>query len=413
MIIDSKKYNGKCSCGKEHKMYTELCVIAPGCMKDFQKYAEQYTHGETCAAIYDENTYRATADRHPSASHEIILPHENLHADNHGVGLALKEIPENCDYLIAVGSGTVHDITRYCAHKLNINFISCPTAASVDGFCSSVAAMTWNGFKKTFTAVAPILVLADLDIIRKSPSYLTKSGIGDMLGKYTALADWKISNILTGEYLCERIYDMTLEAADGIIKTAYRLQKHDMQAYENLIYGLLMSGLAMQLLGNSRCASGAEHHISHLIEMKPDGLNETSDALHGEKVGVATLLAVHEYARMRNEKNLHWHDYKNVDTEYIKSFFGKAISDSIIAENADDAAAGTTAEEISGKWDKICGVIDEIPTEESLSDIYKTLNMKSSLGDIGISDGKLGLLLEYSPLVRNRITLMRLRRMLK
>lgn len=410
MIIDSKKYNGKCQCGREHKMYTELCVIAAGCMKDIKNYAAEFGLIGKCAAIYDENTYRATADRHPSVLKEIILPPDGLHADNRGVELALSEIPDNIDYLIAVGSGTVHDITRYCAYKLGINFVSCPTAASVDGFCSSVAAMTWDGFKKTFTAVAPILVLADLDVIVKASFYLTKSGIGDMLGKYIALAEWKISNTLTGEYLCQKIYDMTHAATDEIAKCAYRLKDGNAAAFESLMYGLLMSGLAMQLLGNSRCASGAEHHISHLIEMHPEGLNEISDALHGEKVGVATLLVRHEYDRLRNKADLIWNDYKKADNEYINRFFGKYLSEQIIKENSEDTAYGITREMIEDKWNDICKIIDKIPSEDALSEIYKNLGIKMSLGDIGVAEDKRDILFEYSPLVRNRLTLMRLRR---
>lgn len=410
MIIESKKYNGKCQCGKEHKMYTELCVISPGCMKNIQDYLNDYDLSGTCAAIYDENTYKATADRHPKVSKEIILPPENLHANNRGVELALNEIPKNCKYLIAVGSGTVHDITRYCSHKMGINFVSCPTAASVDGFCSSVAAMTWDGFKKTFTAVAPILVIADLDVISAAPFYLTKSGVGDMLGKFVALSEWKIANTLTGEYLCEKIYNMTLDATAGIVRTASELCERSTDAFEKLTYGLLMSGLAMQLLGNSRCASGAEHHISHLIEMEPVGLGEHSDALHGEKVGVATLLVMHEYNRLMNDESIEWNDYKTADSEYINRFFGDALSKQIIKENAGDAAAGITKEILSRNRNNIRDIIGRMPSEKKMHDIYTSLGMKSTLDDIGISKGKLDTIFEYSPLVRNRLTLMRLRR---
>lgn len=84
----------------------------------------------------------------------------------------------------------------------------------MDGFCSKVAAMTWRGFKKTIPAAAPALVVADTDIIKKAPARLVKSGIGDILAKYTALADWKISSLLTGEALCPKIYDM-VKAARG------------------------------------------------------------------------------------------------------------------------------------------------------------------------------------------------------
>jgi glycerol dehydrogenase-like iron-containing ADH family enzyme len=235
-------------------------------------------------AVYDENTYAATADRHPSACAEVILPTENLHANEHGVALLLERLPEEAEVLIAVGSGTVHDITRYCAYTRKIPFVSCPTAASVDGFCSSVAAMTWNGCKKTLTAVAPKIVLADTDIIKNAPIRLARSGFGDMVGKYIALCDWKIGHILTGEFYCERIADMMLAATKEVLSSVAGIVSGDAEGYEKLTYGLLLSGLAMQMMGNSRPASGAEHHISHLIEMSPPPLDVHSDALHGEKL---------------------------------------------------------------------------------------------------------------------------------
>lgn len=62
---------------------------------------------------------------------------------------------------------------------------------------------------------------------------------------------------------------------------------------EKLMYALLLSGLAMQMIGNSRPVSGAEHHISHLWEMNV--INEPVDALHGEKVSVGLLLCLERY----------------------------------------------------------------------------------------------------------------------
>lgn len=409
MIIDSKKYNGMCSCGKEHKMVTELCIIEQGCMNNIQPYINEYGLKGYSVAIYDENTYKATEGIHPEVDKEIILPAENLHADNHGVELALKELPEKCDYLIAVGSGTVHDITRYCAFKKKIPFISCPTAASVDGFCSSVTAMTWDGFKKTFEASAPKIVIADLNIISKAPIFLTNSGFGDMIGKFIALADWKISNVLTDEYFCNKIHDMTMDATKAVIESAEEIKSGNITAFEKLTYGLLMSGLAMQLLGNSRCASGAEHHISHLIEMQPDGLNVSSDALHGEKVGVGTLIACKEYHRLK-DTNIIFKDYPEINDAYIRNMFGEKISDSIIKENKKNCAYGITSDILKSKWSEICDIINTIPTYENLKEIYQSLGVKSTLKDIDVDENKLNTILEYSPLVRNRLTLMRLRK---
>ena len=330
MIIDSKKYNGLCSCGKSHHMTTEICIIEAGCLPKISTYTEEYGLNGYSVAIYDENTYRATVGMHPKVSKEIILCPDGLHADNHGVSLAMERLPEKCDYLIAVGSGTIHDITRYLAYTKNVPFVSCPTAASVDGFCSSVAAMTWDGFKKTFTAVAPKIVIADLNIISKAPAFLTNSGFGDMIGKFIALADWQIAHELTNEYFCSVIHNMTLDATKAVMESAEDIKNGDISAFEKLMYGLLMSGLAMQLLGNSRCASGAEHHISHLIEMQPDALGVCSDALHGEKVGVGTLLASNEYHRIKSNPSLLCGDYLPASDDYIANMFGSKLTESII-----------------------------------------------------------------------------------
>ena len=412
MIIDSKKYNGICSCGHEHKMTTEFCIIEAGCLANIDEHIKKYGLNGFSVAIYDENTYNATKHLHLKADKEIILSPENLHADNHGVALAMELMPENCDYLIAIGSGTIHDITRYCAYEKGIPFVSCPTAASVDGFCSSVAAMTWDGFKKTFEAVAPKIVVADLDVISKAPMFLTKSGFGDMIGKFIALADWKIANALTGEYFCKTIHDITMDATIAVSENASAIKTGDIKAYEKLVYGLLMSGLAMQMLGNSRCASGAEHHISHLIEMQPDGLDINSNALHGEKVGVGTLIACREYHQLKNS-NVKWNDYRKASDDYIKDMFGERLSDAIIAENSNDCALGITAKIIEEKWDKIRSIIDTVPTYKEIIERYKILGVKSELSDINVPDEKLDILLEYSPLVRNRLTLLRLKRAIK
>ena len=412
MVIDSLKYNGSCSCGREHKMETVFSIIESGCLKDIRRYMREYNISGYTVAVYDENTYKATADRHPCADLEIILNPENLHANEHGVELLLKQLPNNTKVLIAVGSGTIHDIVRYCAYQKGIDFVSCPTAASVDGFCSSVAAMTWQGCKKTLTAVAPRIVVADIDVIKNAPIRLAKSGFGDMVGKYVALTDWKISNIIKNEFYCERIAQMTLEATEAVVESANGILKGNESSFVNLMYGLLLSGLAMQMIGNSRPASGAEHHISHIIEMEPIGLDVHSDALHGEKVGVGTLLAALEYHKLKNSR-LKWGSFEEYDDSYVRKMFGDRLSESIIEENRNNCISMISSSIMEEKWVEICSIIDDIPTYDELIKHYRLLGAKASLEDIGVPEEGLKLLLEYSPLVRNRLTLMRLRRLIK
>ena len=245
MIIDSLQYNGLCSCGKEHEMKTALCVVENGCLAKLDSYLAKCGISGFTVAVYDENTYKATEGKHPAVDAEVVLDPTDLHANEHGVACLMERLPKNAEVLIAIGSGTVHDITRYCAYTEKTEFVSCPTAASVDGFCSSVAAMTWHGCKKTLTAVAPKLVVADLDVIKRAPMRLTRSGFGDMIGKYIALTDWKIGNLVKGEFYCERIATMTLDATEAVMHSVQGILDGEDSAFEKLTYGLLLSGLAM------------------------------------------------------------------------------------------------------------------------------------------------------------------------
>lgn len=410
MIIDSKQYDGLCACGRVHKMETALCVIESGCMKNINTYMERSGIQGYCVAVYDENTYRATADRHPQVDAQVILPAEDLHANEYGVELLLEKLPQETQIILAIGAGTVHDISRYCAYKRNIDFVSCPTAASVDGFCSGVAAMTWNGCKKTMTAVAPKIVVADLDIIKNAPIRLTKSGFGDMVGKYISLTDWKIGHVLTGEYYCDRIAQMTFRATEAVMNSIGGIVAREESAYEKLTYGLLLSGLAMQMIGNSRPASGAEHHISHLIEMRPEGLGVHSDALHGEKVGVGTLLALGEYQRLAALEQPAFCDYRPFPGKLIRDVFGSHMAEDVVSENEKDAAAAVTAEALSANWEQIREIIAGLPQAGALAKLYEDMGVLSTLPQIHVPAELEDKLLDYSPMVRNRLTLMRLRK---
>ncbi len=414
MIIDSTLYNGACACGRSHEMATKEAVIEPGCLKQLPAYARKHGLTGPCAVVYDENTYCAVNMVHPEAYQEIILPAANLHADEHAVGLVLARLKPEIRYLVAVGGGTIHDTTRYCAHARNIPFVACPTAASVDGFCSTISAMTWQGFKKTMPGVAPTLVLADIDIIKEAPLRLNLSGAGDIFGKYTALADWKIANLLTGEYFCPTIEAMTRNAVDAVRQGCQKLAQKDTESVTQLTYALILSGLAMQMMGNSRPASGCEHHISHLLEMNPAAFPFHSSALHGEKVGVGTILASEEFHRLTEITDISGfvQPYAFPEQEKIRSFYGEALWTGTLEENKNDCMAQVSQEKLISAWPQIRQVIAQIPAADQLRSLYAQTGIRSTLEEIGVPDEYLGSLLDYSPTARNRLTMMRVRWMI-
>ena len=289
-----------------------------------------------------------------------------------------------------------------------------PTAASCDGFCSTVAAMTWEGYKSTMTCEAPILVAADLNVIAKAPAYLTASGVGDILGKFVALADWRMAHLLTGEHFCQRIHDIMADATQRVWDNCLATREGDLAAYEAVTYGLLMSGLAMQMMGSSRPASGGEHHISHLIETEPLRLGVHSDALHGEKVGVGTVLASNEYHRLAASEDIRGHvlPYAQVDMAWLRDYFGEKLWPAAYSENQRDCLSQVTPERLTECWPEMRRIVASIPEGETVRQRLADLGAKQSLADLGVPEEKLPELLRISPLVRNRLTLMRARRML-
>lgn len=415
MFIDCSKYAGKCACGREHTMETRAAVIEPGCLFEFEKYMAQFgVTGKRCA-LYGENSYAATADRHPRAEQKIVLDPTGLHANEISTAEVLAKLEGDVEVIVAVGSGTIHDIARFCAHERGIRFVSCPTGASVDGFCSTVAAMTWYGFKKTLPAVAPEIVLADTEIIKNAPMELVRSGVGDIMAKYTALADWKMAHVLTNELLCEKIYSIMQDAADTVMQSVPGIARSEESAYADVTYALIMSGIAMQMMGNSRPASGAEHHISHMIEMEPEAFPVKFPAMHGEKTGVGSLIAVREYKRLAKIEDItpYITDYAPIPEEHFRKFFGERLADSLIRENENDCLAKVSREKLSASWGELRHIIDELPTEEYLYRLLEMLDAKRDLASIGVEESELSVLLKNSPLVRNRLTLMRTRRMMK
>ena len=417
MRIDSTQYGGRCACGKEHAMTTRLCVIEPGALGRLEETLEaEGLAGKKRCAVYGSVTWANPAFRHPRADQEIVLRSEGLHADERATAEVLRQLDGDAELLLACGSGSIHDTVRYCAAQRGIPFVALPTAASVDGFCSAVAAMTWQGYKKTINAVAPLLVVADLDVISRAPAYLTASGVGDVLGKYIALADWRIAHELTGEAVCPVIYDIMKDAVARIWDSCLDTLSGSTEAYESVVYGLLMSGLAMQLMGNSRPASGAEHHISHLIEMRPAALGAVnSSALHGEKVGVGTLIAAREYHRLAEIVDISAlvRPYEPLDDGWLRAFYGEKLYPTAAAENRNDCLAAVTPEAIVRAWPKIREIIAGIPSEEEIFEKFEKLGAKRSLHDIEVPEELLPVLIAHSPSVRNRLTLMRVRRMLK
>ena len=201
---------------------------------------------------------------------------------------------------VAVGSGTVNDVVKRAAFACGRPYLAVATAASVDGYTASGAAITGEGFKRTLACPAPLAVLADLRVLGPAPPGLTASGYADLLGKVTAGADWLLADALEVERVDPRPWALVQGPLREATGRPAALRAGDEDALERLVEGLLVSGLAMQMAGSSRPASGAEHQLGHLWEMEAGRADPAGGEppLHGHRVGVGSVAIAGLYERL-------------------------------------------------------------------------------------------------------------------
>ncbi len=240
--------------------------------------------------VTDANTREAAGMRVMAllgdAREHVFAERTDLHAGPAESAIVREQLDDGVTP-VAVGSGVITDIVRYAAHGAGLDFVSVPTAASMDGYSSSVAAMQVRGVKVTYPARAPRAIYADPRVLGAAPQALTRAGIGDLLGKATAGVDWLAAHLLYGERYDERIAADTRRAMLLAARNVAPLMAGEPRAMRDLLDGLIESGLNIARFGNSRPASGLEHHASHFWDLLASrGLHD--QASHGLQVGYAT-----------------------------------------------------------------------------------------------------------------------------
>ena len=198
------------------------------------------------------------------------------------------------DLTVAAGSGTLNDINKYAAVNLGIKCATLATAPSMDGYVSGVSALTFGGKKITLNTKTPDYLLIDCDILAAAPSEMIAAGIGDVVGKYNCLLDWRMAQHKNGEAVNEESVTVMLKAVDTCMSNIDKILKGDPEGAKTLIDALITSGYAMVIAGNSRPASGGEHHTSHYLEMDFVRRGERVP-LHGLKVALGTMVCIRLY----------------------------------------------------------------------------------------------------------------------
>ena len=425
MDVDLGQLREPCACGMEHNIDVEKIVIESGAVSQLEEILEEF---QNPVFICDSNT-RTAAE--PFLEEEfkdypvIELNPEGLQADNRGVNKVMKQLDYcdrglssvSVDVLVAIGGGTIHDLTRYAATEYDIPFVSIPTAASVDGYAANVAALTWDGLKKTVAGVSPRWILTDTDIFSAAPSRLTASGVSDFLGKYISILDWKIAHLVTGEYICEEVCDLLEKALRDVSRVLEDIRFGDKDAIERLMYALLLSGLCMQMVESPRPVSGAEHMVSHLWDLNV--LNEKTNALHGEQVGLGLLIVTDYYKKLgyaiRHKKvTVKSETAKGLEMSLLEHTFGKkGLLEGILTENTPNPLEDIDLEELEAQLPEIEDLIDDLPDADDMYAKLHDAGCVHEISNLGIDKEKVELTLQSSPYVRNRLTLLRLSKLLE
>lgn len=308
--IKNKPY--KCGCGRIHSADIDEILIGSGVINEtgavVDKIAAKYGFDKSVHSIFmlaDGNTYKAVGEKTENILTErgykinkLILPGETqVVPDEKTIFKALHAINREDRFIIAAGSGTINDMCRYLCFKLGVPYIIVASAPSMDGFAANVAPLVVNNKKTTYITTTPRAIIGDIDILKEAPLNLIAAGLGDILGKYNALCDWKNSNIITGENYCAELAGMVGEATKKCEQSADGLAKRDERSITMLMEALVLTGISISFWGFSRPASSAEHHVAHFWEMV--FLYEGKEAvLHGAKVGVSSVAMAYLYNKL-------------------------------------------------------------------------------------------------------------------
>jgi glycerol-1-phosphate dehydrogenase [NAD(P)+] len=376
--------------------------------------------------VTDDNTYAAAGqhltEKLKAAGFDVkisVLKGEEITANEQYFVQVLLDTDREERTFLAVGSGSITDITRFVSFHTRSNFISFPTAASVDGYTSAGAPSVIAGFKKTVMCHSPLAVFGDLDVLSAAPQKMSASGFGDMLGKYIALADWRLGALLWHEAHDEAISQRVRIAVDKCVERVEEIGQASPEGIQALLDGLIESGLCMLAANSSRPASGTEHQISHHLEMKLLWYHKPA-VLHGAKVGAASIIAATYYDKLRRISRsevikqlsrARQPSREQYEQEITKAYPG--IEEQVLAEqepfiSLSEQAYNELRQNIADHWAEIQAVAASVPSPQQMADWLRQAGGETSLGALGFTSDEMKEAVEYSHLLRNRFNIYKL-----
>ncbi len=382
------------------------------------------------ALIADDNTYRALGAQVETACGQagldvrtVIVKGDDIGADDAAVYQVLLGLDKSSRTFLAVGSGTLTDVTRFVSHRSNADFISVPTAPSVDGFTSIGAPMIVNGVKITIMTQGPLAVFADLPTLCAAPAPLLAAGFGDMIAKLTSVADWELGHLFWNEPYDPVIAARARKAAWACAHSIDALARRECAGVETLMAGLIESGLCMLDFGETRPASGYEHHMSHYLEMKLIWEGRHS-VLHGAKVGLGVLASARLYDQVRRlsrgdvVERLEAVELPPAAEEIarIEAAYGQQAGEIVRLHapflDMTQAQFDALKTRILEQWPAVQEIAAQVPPADEIAGWLNTVGGATTPAQLGLSDQEVATASSVGHYYRNRFSVKKLARML-
>ena len=414
-----------CECGKVHKIPSTKIFVGKGAISNLEDVLKSFSVKKPFI-LSDINTHKVAGNTVEQLLSKLgctfssyTFPDESLKPDEHSVGGAFMHFDASCDCIIGIGSGVINDIGKILSAVSKLPYIIVGTAPSMDGYGSGTSSMERDGLKVSINSKCPDCIIGDTDILKTAPDIMLQAGLGDMLAKYTSLAEWRISNLVTGEHYCERIAQMVRDALKKCSDNAAGLLKREDAAIEAVFEGLVLAGVAMNHAGHSRPASGVEHYLSHVWDMRSLEFG-TPSSLHGIQCAIGTHIAARMFEKLKTitpdrEKAIRSVEAFDKEAWYarLEEFIGKGAKTMIEAEKKDgkyDPEKHKARLEIILKnWDSIISFVnDEIPSAKIIGDILDSIGAPKEMSDIGIDEAILPDTFRATSDIRDKYVLSRL-----
>ena len=410
-----------CKCKKEHIFESEI-IIGKNVIMQLPQTVRKFDAGKIFL-IADKNTFSAAGERVYKILKEngisvckYVFKANYLEPDEANVGLALMNFGNDCDLIVGVGSGVINDISKIVSFVSGKPYIIVATAPSMDGYASSTSSMTMEGLKISLNSRCADVIIGDTDILCNAPLKMIISGLGDMLAKYVSICEWRISNLINGEYYCEKIAKLVRTSLRKCVDNAEGILKRDENAVKNVFEGLIICGAAMKFAGLSRPASGIEHYLSHVWDMRGVEFGMPVE-FHGLQCAVGTYISIKLYEKikkMKPDKCKALTYVKNFDfskwSSELKSFMGKSADVMISQEKTEQKYSAEKHKErfeiIEKNWDKIIEIInEELPTSDEIEKLLNMIGAPKMPEEIGINNELIPMTFKASKDIRYKYVL--------